>query len=595
MTEFIVLGRKSKVLNRSSWWRLPNGFGQQQGIRVLAFNIALFVCVPIYVVIYSIIGAPISAGVVAFAGVALFCNFLLLRSGYSEILCGQILTGTAWCTYVCLALVNGGHHSPATIWHTTVPVLAVLLTGIRSGVIWSAASVLVVVLLYLLDLNSIVVFNELTHSGLKFLEFSGLVGLMCFIFSLMYCFTLIEKLVTERNLQATLKAELANQAKSEFLANMSHEIRTPMTAILGFAELLREEDSNFSVEGSRQKAIDTIANAGSYLLAVVDDILDLSKIEAGKMEVESIDTHLIRLLNELSSLLRPRASSKGLDLEFKLLSPIPERIFSDPTRLRQILLNLIGNAIKFTELGSVTVTCFVDEHEVHKNLVIDIDDTGLGIAPEEAANLFIPFTQADSTMTRKYGGTGLGLTICRRLAELMGGKVFLLQSNPGLGTCFRLELPIHLVSGTVLVDNLNSVHLPLASDPNAAPIKLFGRILLAEDGPDNQRLISLHLRKAGATVDIAENGRVALDMLERAKAANLEYQLLLTDMQMPEMDGYTLTRTIRKTKSTLPIVALTAHAMLEDRQKCFEAGCDDYACKPIDKASLLRICQRWMP
>ena len=594
MTEFILHGKNPIRPETSHWLSKLAGDGKQFRIRVLAFNLALFACVPIYVTIYLAIGAPISAGIVALAGAVLIGNLILLRSGFSEKKCGQLLTGTAWCTYVLLACVNGGHNSPSMMWHTTVPVFAILLTSVRSGAIWSLASALVVITMYVLNLEEINVYSELTPSGLTFLEFSGLVGLMCFIFSVMYCFTWIERKVEQNNRTAMVRAEAANQAKSEFLANMSHEIRTPMTAILGFTELLREDDVNSKVPENRMRAIDTITKAGNYLMAVVDSILDLSKIEAGKMKVEQIDADLPRLLHEVNSLLRPRAISKGLHLEIKLQSAIPERILSDPTRLRQILMNLVGNAIKFTEMGSVVVTAHIEDYLDTRKLLIDVADTGLGISPEVAANLFIPFSQADGTVTRKYGGTGLGLTICRRLAELMNGNVILLRSEPGLGSCFRVELPIVLVTGTLFVDSLKIIHPPVSKQQSEEPVTLCGRILLAEDGLDNQRLIAFHLRKAGATVDIADNGRIALEMLDRASADNIKYQLLLTDMQMPEMDGYMLARTLRSRNDPIPIVAITAHAMSEDREKCYEAGCDDYACKPIDKATLLNLCHRWL-
>ena len=358
--------------------------------------------------------------------------------------------------------------------------------------------------------------------------------------------------------------------------------------------MLREDDINSKTPENRMRAIDTITKAGNYLLAVVDSILDLSKIEAGKMTVEQIDADLPRLLHEVNSLLRPRATSKGLHLEIKLQTAIPERILIDPTRLRQILMNLVGNAIKFTEMGSVTVTARVEDHLDARKLLIDVADTGLGISQEVAANLFVPFSQADGTVTRKYGGTGLGLTICRRLAELMDGTVILLRSEPGLGSCFRVELPVVLVAGTSFVDSLTVIHLPVSKQQSDAPVTLCGRILLAEDGLDNQRLIAFHLRKAGAIVDTADNGRIALEMLDRASSADIRYQLLLTDMQMPEMDGYKLAKTLRSRNDPIPIVAITAHAMFEDREKCFEAGCDAYACKPIDKTTLLNLCHDWM-
>jgi PAS domain S-box-containing protein len=391
----------------------------------------------------------------------------------------------------------------------------------------------------------------------------------------------------ERTLSdAKQAAEAATKSKSEFLANMSHEIRTPLTAILGYADLLREEGDLNLAPQRRLETIDTIRSAGQHLLTVINDILDLSKIEAGKMTVETVDTPLVTILHEVQSLIGPRSHGKGVALTTRFDTPIPDRIESDPTRLRQILMNLVGNASKFTEAGSITVAVRVEG----ERLIIDIDDTGPGMTQEQAANLFAAFSQADTTVTRKHGGTGLGLTICRRLGDLLGGKVSLFRTAPGEGSCFRLELPITPVPGATLVSGFDAVTCD-RSTPTSAATRLHGRILLAEDGVDNQRLIAFHLRKAGATVEIAENGRRALDMLSAPDAA---FDLLLTDMQMPEMDGYSLARTLRARGSQMPIVALTAHAMAEDRRKCTEAGCDDYASKPIDKALLLATCAKWL-
>jgi CheY-like chemotaxis protein len=312
------------------------------------------------------------------------------------------------------------------------------------------------------------------------------------------------------------------------------------------------------------------------------------------MTVETIDTPIISLLAEIKSLMRPRAVAKGITLDAVLATPVPERIMGDPTRLRQILMNLIGNAVKFTECGSVRLTASVDSSGSGDKLILQVQDTGPGMTPEQAARLFAAFSQADTTVTRQHGGTGLGLTISRRLANLMGGDVTLAWTLPGKGSCFQLALPLVPVEGCELVSDLAAMHANAVITPAPTAAALSGHILLAEDGPDNQRLISFHLRKAGAEVSIADNGRIALEMIEAAAAAGKPFDLLLTDMQMPEMDGYTLSRTLRQRGSRLRIVALTAHAMAEDRDKCTAAGCDDYASKPIDKLALLATCARWM-
>jgi PAS domain S-box-containing protein len=392
-------------------------------------------------------------------------------------------------------------------------------------------------------------------------------------------------------------AESASRAKSEFLANMSHEMRTPLTAILGYTDLLRDDPDIAASPDKRGHAVETIKCAGEHLLTVINDILDLSKIEADRMTVETVDTPLVRVLYEVESLMRSRAVSKGVTLKAALASPVPATIRSDPTRLRQILMNLVSNAVKFTEQGDVGVTASMVGEPGDERLVVDVDDTGPGIGPDQAARLFTAFGQGDSTVSRRYGGTGLGLVICRRLANMMGGDVKLLRTEVGKGTCFRLVLPVETVPGVELAFGLDAIPRGGLAGIGASGGEvegLRGRVLLAEDGFDNQRLIAFHLRKAGAEVEVADNGKQALMMLEMAAAAGRPFDLLVTDMQMPEMDGYALARALREQGSTIPIIALTAHAMSEDRERCVEAGCDDYATKPIDKAALLRVCRAWI-
>ncbi|MBK7643783.1 MAG: CHASE domain-containing protein [Planctomycetes bacterium] len=402
------------------------------------------------------------------------------------------------------------------------------------------------------------------------------------------------KQVSKELEEARVRAEAATRAKSEFLANMSHEIRTPLTAILGYSELLREEREQHGATDRHVEAVDTICSAGNYLLTVINDVLDLSKIEAGKMTVELVETSVIKILGEVADLMRPRAGPKGLELRVVLDSPVHERTLGDPTRLRQILMNLAGNAVKFTESGSVTLRAREELREEGARLVLDVEDTGPGLAPELSNQLFLAFSQADASVTRKHGGTGLGLTICRRLAGLMGGTVTLARTAPGQGSCFRVDLPLVPAPGAVLVASIEPGKRRSEPRPALPAARLQGRVLVAEDGRDNQLLVSLHLRRAGAEVVIADNGRIALEKLEQARIAGQPFDLLLTDMQMPELDGYSLARTLREGGSTLAIIALTAHAMAEDRQRCLEAGCDDYTTKPIDRAALLAACTRWI-
>ncbi|WP_337169851.1 ATP-binding protein [Gemmatimonas aurantiaca] len=404
--------------------------------------------------------------------------------------------------------------------------------------------------------------------------------------------------------QARVQAEAANHSKSEFLANMSHEIRTPLTAILGHADLLHEEAVSGGASSERLQALETIQRAGGHLLTVLNDILDISRIEAGRLDIEHVEAELPAMLLEVESLMRARAATKGLMLETRLSTEVPTRILVDPTRLRQILMNLTGNAVKFTDHGRVTIEAGVESSAGRNWFVVTIDDTGPGMSEEQATQLFQPFTQADGSVTRRHGGTGLGLIISRRLAALMGGDVRLIHTAPGRGSRFELRLPLLAVPDAERTAELDSTRqLSTVSgdardgkhDANRTNVPaLRGRILLAEDGEDNQRLIALLLRVAGAEVTVVPNGRQALEALDWAAAAGAPFDLLITDMQMPEMDGYTLAGTLRAQGAGIPIVALTAHAMAEDRQRCLDAGCDDYASKPIDRQALIATCARWL-
>lgn len=387
-------------------------------------------------------------------------------------------------------------------------------------------------------------------------------------------------------------AEAANLTKSEFLANMSHEIRTPMTAILGFTDLLLDSvDDPENIE-----AIRTIKENGNYLLDLINDILDLSKIEADKCEVERITCKPHEIIANVASLMRVRAAAKGLLLEIQFEGDIPETIESDPTRLRQVLINIVGNAIKFTETGTVRiVTRLLNEPGQDAKLKFDVIDSGIGIAEAGIENLFNAFTQADNSTTREFGGTGLGLAICKRLAELLGGEI-VVSSTLGKGSTFSFTIATGSLDNVKLMQNW-TVSIIKETSPNASvkidPQLNNSRILLVEDGPDNQRLIGFVLKKAGAEVALAENGQVGFDLAIAAKAAGTPFDVILMDMQMPILDGYRATRQLREQGYTEPIIALTAHAMSEDRQKCLDAGCDDYTTKPINRGELIQLISKY--
>ena len=375
------------------------------------------------------------------------------------------------------------------------------------------------------------------------------------------------------------QAERASDAKSAFLANMSHEIRTPMTAILGYSDLLVEQRQSPS---DQRDAFQVIRRNARHLLDLINDILDISKIEAGKMNVERIPVDLPSLIGEVVSIMRPRAIDKGLEMHVEFSGEIPRCIQCDPLRLKQILVNLIGNAVKFTQNGNITLFTRCEALANDSRLVFEIRDTGIGMTGEQMGRLFQPFGQADESTTRKFGGTGLGLAISQRLTRLLGGEVSV-SSRPGEGSTFTVVIAGGSLAGVEMLRDLReSMLISTAPEPAPRNVTLNAKILLIEDGFDNQQLISTHLRKAGAEVTIAENGRIGLE-----KAMAQRFDLILMDMQMPEMDGQTATGELRRRGVGVPIIALTAHAMAEDRARCLAAGCTDYLSKPVRKDVLL--------
>jgi two-component system sensor histidine kinase/response regulator len=396
----------------------------------------------------------------------------------------------------------------------------------------------------------------------------------------------LEELVANRTVQLEEAKEVAiaaTQAKSAFLANMSHEIRTPLNAISGMVHLVKRA----GVSPEQAKRLDKIATASEHLLEIINAVLDLSKIEAGKLVLEELPINVEDLLGSIVAMVQGKAQAKGLELKGDVAA-MPQCLVGDPTRLKQALLNYANNAVKFTETGSVTLRAeLLEEDSVSALLQFEVVDTGIGIAPEVLSKLFAAFEQADNSTTRKYGGTGLGLAIARKLAQLMGGDVGA-RSRVGEGSTFWIRVRLGKASGASSLPDAE-----VTEDAEQVLKHNFSgcRILLVEDEPINREITQIMLSELGLTVDFAEDGVVAVD-----KVRHQTYDLILMDMQMPRMDGLDATREIRKLSlgTNIPILAMTANAFAEDRARCFAAGMNDFITKPVRPKDLFSAILKWL-
>ncbi len=398
------------------------------------------------------------------------------------------------------------------------------------------------------------------------------------------CTDIHERKTTEQKLiLAQQQADAASNAKTNFLANMSHEIRTPLNSILGFAELMLSGDQS---PQDQTKNLSTIRKNGQLLLKIIDEILDISKVETGHLELEEIETDLPHLLIDLHTLLEVQAQEKSLELNFRCANPIPSKIMTDPTRFRQILVNIIGNSLKFTQVGKVEMEMSWHPDKVSSAngmLRCLVKDTGIGIDPDEAKNLFQPFMQLDSSKSRRFGGTGLGLALSLRLAKALKGNAYIQESKKNEGSTFLVEIRTLVAAGSNFVENLDTtvkeVELPMKNYHNALKDL---NVLVVDDSSDNRNLITQFLIAAGAKVDCAFDG---VDGVAKALAKN--YEIILMDIQMPKLDGYKATAQLREKGYDRPIIALTAHALKQEKINSLNAGCDDHLTKPIDRRTLI--------
>ena len=572
--------------------------------RVIAIVTVVMLAVGVpFVPRFWMLGVPQMSFGISVAMLVAVGNLLILRRHGNPMLSGNLAVGVLFSILVLSNTSSGGFYDPNMGWLYVVPLSAFMLCDARSGWLWTGVTLLACASFWGLDIAGFAIPDHVppsSHAAQSLFHRSFTVVSI----ALMAVGFVAAQRSTERSLSlanqalaeearirrlAEERAEGASRAKSLFLAHMSHEIRTPMTAVLGFAEVLLESGDLTDAPPDRIEALGAIMRNAKHLQSIIDGVLDLSRIEAGRIELEIRALSPTAAVENVKAVLMQRAIEQGLYLRVDYERDVPQSIQADSTRVTQILINLVGNAIKFTETGGVTIRVALDRRGTEQMLLVAVADTGIGISQEQLSRLFEPFAQADSSMSRRYGGTGLGLKISKDLASLMGGEIAV-ESEPGRGSTFTLRLPTGPLGNLPMVGE-PALELERQTSPepeSPSPEALKGRrILVAEDAVDNRRLIRHVLGRLGASVEVAENGRAALELALVACDEDAPYDVILMDLQMPEMDGYEATRTLRLEGYTAPIIALTAHALEGELKRCLEAGCNAIETKPINRQRLL--------
>ena len=538
---------------------------------------------PIYGLIFAYaLDAAVPALFVLVAGLLGLPAFSILRRTRSNDLAGAWVVGVLALVLVALAGVLGGLSSPALYWLPICPLFAFLIVGRRAGLCWTAASLLILIAFAALDQwglfpPSLLSASATTaYAGISLLTVTVLASSLALLYDVLHSAALdAEQAARAQSLAANEAlrrardaAEAGTRAKSEFLAHISHEIRTPLNGVIGLADLALDGAACPQQRGYLQ----TLTATAEHLRKVICDVLDLSKIEAGHLELEAISIRLPTIVEEACAFVAQSAADKGIELQKDVAAELALPRRGDPVRLKQVLVNLLGNAIKFTDKGHVRVSLRgMADPEV---IEICVSDTGIGVAPERLERIFEAFSQADTSTTREFGGTGLGLTICAEMARKMGGRIWA-ESSVGEGSSFYVTLRLPIAEATAV-----------SATPAQAPAQRRLKLLVAEDNAVNALVIRKMLQRLGHEVDVAVDGARALEVFERG-----DFDAVLMDVQMPRMDGLEATRLLRlaEREQHTPVVALTANATTEDRRRCLEAGMDDFITKPIDRKQLDRV------
>ncbi|HEX8978160.1 MAG TPA: ATP-binding protein [Parasulfuritortus sp.] len=590
--------RRVVAVDRLVRWLMPAGSGLDKR-EVYAYgllvNVGLITSVfaLLYVVVSQLVGFHVGVMLMLACFVLLAANLALFRVTSRFRLCANLYLSC--CFFVAIlgcSFYSGGLHSMVLPWFSLIPLTSVLLLGFGADTVaWTALACLAVLAYGLAGVAGYRFPMLYETSGTDFFNTACVVGLVLILSLIAFTFgrnrnqameTILEQKIALED--ALENAEAATRAKSAFLATMSHEIRTPLNAILGLTHLLRKGE----LAPKQDDRLDKIRKAGEHLLALINHILDLSKIETGKLELERIDFPISAVLDQVNSIIADSAKDQGLTVAVDY-DGAPVWLNGDPTRLRQALLNYAGNAVKFTKRGTISLRVrLLEDQGTHVLVRFEVQDTGIGIAADKLPGLFQAFQQADSSTTRLYGGTGLGLAITRRLAALMGGTTGV-ESEPGVGSTFWFTA--RLGRGQPMGQALATS----AFKDNEAKLRRTSagvRVLIAEDDPLNQEIAVAMLANTGLEVDLASDGRQAV-----AKAASTAYALILMDLQMPVMDGLEAARAIRAQPgcAAVPILAMTATAFSDDKERCREAGMNDFIGKPVNPETLLATLVNWLP
>ncbi|QEG38958.1 ATP-binding protein [Roseimaritima ulvae] len=575
-----------------SWLEDPEQRSRAITASLFAMSMAFWAAV--FSPVYYFSGSARVTLITVIAGVLCLATVQWLRAGRSVDAACHGVAGLVLVTLITQSIYIGGFWAPAMIWLPAVPIIAILLCGWRAGLAWLVATVLSALAMLIADRGGWLPPSDISPSGLSLLYILALPGIITCTALLCFIFDANARALRRKLDQARQAAELANAAKSQFVAHMSHEIRTPMNGVIGMLELL----SSTRVNKEQAEYVDLAKQSARSLLRILNDILDFSKVEAGKMELESIPFSLRDVLGDTLQAMRLKAEEKQLNLQGTVAPDVPDALRGDPGRLRQIIANLVGNAIKFTEQGDVDVrvgkatatTAEAKPDTPPIRLLFTVQDSGVGIPRDKQQEIFEAFGQADSSTTRKFGGTGLGLTISKRLVEMMGGQLELVHPSDQ-GTTFRFTACFTAQSAedrrrlAAVMPHLEPSQKAGPQTPVLRPL----RILLAEDGLVNQKVAKGFLQAAGHSVTIVEDGQQAVEAVN-----NEPFDIVLMDVEMPRMDGLQATAAIRRqeqqqaTANHLVIIAMTAHALKGDRERFLQAGMDAYIPKPIEREQLLQ-------